>query len=172
MMPESLNTFLSTHPYKNMDSLKHVAASLNIRIQRSATADSIREKVLTHAGDNNNIDEEIRNIAKQFKSSKAAAKKQGKPDQTPDDSTHGPSSQIITIDSQQPLFTQEESEKSAEDEDSEDYRESLKRVRDVLAANSEDDLEGADATPDKLNDNVSRPIDDLCNELGDMTHVE
>ena len=163
-MPESLNTFLHTHPYKNMDSLKHISASLNIKIQKSSTADSIREKILTHAGDNQGIDKEMRNLAGQFKSSKAAAKKGKKASQGAGDTINTGPSQTTTIDSQQSLFTQEDSD---DEEDTQDYRESLQKVKDLLTKDAEEEHVETEVEEGEPNE-----IDKICEELGDVTHVE
>ena len=64
-MPESLSTFLQTHPYKKIESLRHICVALGI--SGNGIAETMRNRILDHIGENEERDNHVRELAIKYK---------------------------------------------------------------------------------------------------------
>ena len=62
---ESLQTFLCTHPYKKIDSLRHISTSC--KISSNGIGETLRNRILEHVGDDQEIETKVRDLAIKFK---------------------------------------------------------------------------------------------------------
>ena len=107
-MPESLKSFLTTHPFKRLDSLQHVCKSL--KLPTAGTVDALRARIITHVDDGKVPDEEVREIAMVFKENeeirKVKEQKNSQKSTSPEKprGAMGPLSHSTPAPASQPLF--------------------------------------------------------------------
>ena len=68
-MPGSINSFLQTHPNKRKDYLEHICEYL--KLSPNGTVDTLRSRIVDHIERNADMDEKVRELASQYKSSEA-----------------------------------------------------------------------------------------------------
>ena len=93
-MPESLNTFLQTHPYKKVDCLKHLCSEL--KLSGKGVAETLRTRIIDHIGDNADLEAKVRQAASKFKTTATTATT-GATETTAKTAAHYPMSPIIQI---------------------------------------------------------------------------
>ena len=65
-----LQSFLMSHPYKNKPCLEHLCDMLKIPRVGKNTADTLRNKIIDYAGDDEAREEHIKDMATKFQTQK------------------------------------------------------------------------------------------------------
>lgn len=68
----SLNSFLQTHPYKRVDSLKHICTAL--KISTNGVAETLRSRIIEKVGENDEMEKQVKDVALEFKNQNNARK--------------------------------------------------------------------------------------------------
>ena len=86
-MVETLNTFFMCHPFKKLNSLQHVCKYLNLPI--TGTAETLRNRIVKHVEDGKAADEEVREMALEFKMNEQRKKNKDRQRENPSIATSG-----------------------------------------------------------------------------------
>ena len=71
-MPDSLNTFLTSYPYKTKPYLRHIYGKLNL--DDDGLVEALRERILEHVGDDKQLDAKVRELGMKLKNPKKSQK--------------------------------------------------------------------------------------------------
>ena len=71
-MPDSLNTFLTSYPYKTKPYLRHICGKLNL--DDDGLVEALRERILEHVGDDKQLDAKVRELGMKLKNPKKSQK--------------------------------------------------------------------------------------------------
>ena len=71
-MPDSLNTFLMSYPYKTKPYLRHICGNLNL--DDDGLVEALRERILEHVGDDKQLDAKVRELGMKLKNPKKSQK--------------------------------------------------------------------------------------------------
>ena len=67
-MPESLKTFLLSHPHKRVDSLRHICTTINQSCK--GTAETLRNRIHEYVGESTERESQVKDIATKFKNTR------------------------------------------------------------------------------------------------------
>ena len=71
-MPDSLNTFLTSYPYKTKPYLRHICGKLNL--DDDGLVEALKERILEHVGDDKQLDAKVRELGMKLKNPKKSQK--------------------------------------------------------------------------------------------------